>query len=1257
MFIPIMCIMFIQAGIIITALLASGATRDLNNNSIAMLEKSVQNRGENLQDFMVHYWSNIDRFEHEVGVAIAAYLEAHGIALEDLLGNRAHEIALMGNIAPYLIDALRTTSSTGVFMYFLCPGGFREDIHRLNGLYIRDFSPVTRVHANLLFIRGYFDIARRLNITHEGAWEEYFTFDPANADTWRGFAAPQLAAMRYPDAHSHNLSFWNAPHYLNPNAPSNPMITYTRPVRFGGRVIAIIGTEKQVSRLEQFFPQRDLDYFAVSGYMLLQYNTDAPTRLGEVFNVTGAYINRLLGPVDYVTLEPSRREPLYRIAEHPEVHLLYFPLHLYNPASPFAHQQWALAAMSTEQALFAVTRLVTTVILLGSLLACALSGFFLFFTLRRITNPLRAFTHQLGTSAGDSLITHKTHTYEIGLLADTINDITRRRMEAEKQIREEHQRYLMVLESSTDTFIEYDVTTDVLTTFYFDKRKPQPLERRDFADFNKVKWDIFNPDDRFNLFLSTINEIRVKASVFSHFQNAEPVDGYYWISIKSSVFYDEQGRPIKIIGTARECTQEKQAAWQLVQESRRDPATQFYNRSFGMEQVNAFMDKANLPPTVLHVRIRHFHRMELTYGLIFGAIYVAEFAHALTGLMEDGFGVRLANDEFLLFDQGKNPLNEMQIRMAFRALYAGEKEIPGLDIQIQPCGVPSDMSCCAERNDTQSHVSVNVNPADRRNLWSLTMELLERAPLINSAIQMLLRLIGRLYQLNRISIRSYDVGFGAEQLIHQWGRTTPTQGEMKKVPPDAFNGFLNLLGDRNALLFEETQGNLFLEGMLCLEPGEKASVFCCAVREDDAHTWRVLFTAGPRREWPEEEQDMLHEIAKIITTHMNVEKSRSASHAKSRFLSRISHEIRTPMNAIIGMTQIAASAAQEGDHPTVEDCLGKIDVSSKYLLALINDVLEMSRIESGYLLKIENHPFSLRGFIDEIETVIRFSIESNGIALDVHRDFTQDWVIGDAYRLKQVLINLLGNANKFTGPGGRITFTITQMDENDLWTTLRFSVGDNGIGIPFEKQATIFDPFEQADNHMPGSPQGTGLGLSISQNIVTALGGSIELKSALNKGSEFSFTLKLMHTTEDASPAGAPAVENESKFAGKRALLVDDVDINVEIGVFLLENLGFTVDTAQEGREALDKYLNAPNAHYDVILMDVQMPVMDGIEAARAIRGNTERADAQTIPIIAFTANAFDEDLKKSVGSGMNGHLNKPIDNHELIAILNKLVK
>jgi signal transduction histidine kinase/ActR/RegA family two-component response regulator len=373
-----------------------------------------------------------------------------------------------------------------------------------------------------------------------------------------------------------------------------------------------------------------------------------------------------------------------------------------------------------------------------------------------------------------------------------------------------------------------------------------------------------------------------------------------------------------------------------------------------------------------------------------------------------------------------------------------------------------------------------------------------------------------------------------------------------------------------------------------------------------------------------------------------------ASRAKGEFLARMSHEIRTPLNAIIGMTSIARRAE------TVEKkdaSLDKIAAASSHLLGILNDVLDMSKIESGKFA-IVHDSFALRPAMEEVKNIILQRCEEKHIQFEADFSGLADaCVLGDKLRLKQVLINLLGNAVKFTPDQGSITFRANPLGGDDKQIRVRFQVSDTGIGMTPDQIAKLFTIFEQADQSISVRFGGTGLGLAISQNLVKLMGGLITVESSFGKGSAFEFTLD-MEIAEPAADTPSPDSGAARDISGRRILLAEDIEINRTILLELLGDAKLKIDEARDGREALEKFAASPVAYYDLIFMDIQMPNMDGHEATRRIRA-LPREDAQSVPIIAMTANAYREDIDLALAAGMNGHLAKPIDIDQVMKVLN----
>ena len=364
-----------------------------------------------------------------------------------------------------------------------------------------------------------------------------------------------------------------------------------------------------------------------------------------------------------------------------------------------------------------------------------------------------------------------------------------------------------------------------------------------------------------------------------------------------------------------------------------------------------------------------------------------------------------------------------------------------------------------------------------------------------------------------------------------------------------------------------------------------------------------------------------------------------ASQSKSDFLARMSHEIRTPLNAIIGMTRIAMGTA--GDEKT-KSSLGEISTASNHLLGILNDVLDMSKIESGkFILSEEN--FALRTAMTEVKKIIGQRCDEKHIDLSVNFKDMQDYVVtGDKLRLKQILINLLGNAVKFTPEGGSISFLADIVSEDDSAVTCRFTVNDTGIGMTEAQMSKLFIAFEQTDKNIAVRYGGTGLGLTISQTLVGYMGGEITVTSEPDLGSSFTFALTL-HRAASAEERNDTESETPPDLAGKRLMIVDDVEINRLILAEILADTNITTEEVCDGLRALELFYASPIDHFNMILMDIQMPEMDGYRATEAIRAS-ERPDAKLVPIIAMTANAYKEDIEAALESGMNGHLAKPID-------------
>ena len=379
----------------------------------------------------------------------------------------------------------------------------------------------------------------------------------------------------------------------------------------------------------------------------------------------------------------------------------------------------------------------------------------------------------------------------------------------------------------------------------------------------------------------------------------------------------------------------------------------------------------------------------------------------------------------------------------------------------------------------------------------------------------------------------------------------------------------------------------------------------------------------------------------------------SVSQSKTEFLSSMSHEIRTPMNGIIGMLTLAHG--QLRGH-SAENYIIKAEQLSKYLLSVINDILDMSRIEAGKI-ELESKPVELAALAEKLRNMFQQNVEAKGVAFYVEmKDVDVKYIVGDELRISQILVNFLSNAQKFTEKG-EIRVTFRQLQKENGKVSLMFRVHDTGKGMDAKFISRIFKPFEQESQDITKQYGGSGLGMSITDHLVHLMGGEIVIDSMLGKGSDFSVYLTLpIAEVSEIETEQEDETETDFTFNGCHILMAEDNEINAEIAVSILENEGAKVDVAVNGKDAVEKYAASAPGTYNFILMDIQMPVMNGRDAAKQIR-SMDRKDAGEIPIFALSADAFVEDQRLSAMSGMNGHFTKPIDFEEMRVQIGKILK
>ena len=1307
---PTIAVMLFQVVLISLVLFLSGTIGSLERSARESLYRHAENRSITLENMMVRTWSNLDKLEGDIPVIIDQYLADNRLSPRAVFGVPAREKELLSHISDELLQTMRMTLTTGSFLFFLDDTAASADSVTLNGLYYRDFNPsmTSSDFSDVLLEKGPAGIAQQNGIPLSSLWSETYRLKPEHTQSWEAIFAPYQAARAYPHLATKDLSLWSNAHYLDPgsNLDTNSCITYTRPLFYNGALIGVIGVEVQIEHLKTFFPSGDIG--DMGGYMLLHYRTDdmpqdASALSCTVGAVAGSYIKRLADFGSTLTLSKGQDEHIYRTQSEnfPATSVAVRSLKLYNSNAPFSDSQWSLAAFAPDNILFADSNRIKNGILTSSLVSLVLGSVLMIICIRLVTRPLMSIVSQIQTGNDDLVIVSDSNAYEVRLLCDTINEMKRKRQAIEVALREEGERYMLALESAIDAFIEYDIVKDYFKIYFFtDESSSRALTSVVIENFCRdATYDrVCHPADARDFVAvlcgqrSEPCEMRLRTDLFPDTGGALSDGDYFWFSFSAVLIRAEDNTLEKTIGSATQITAEKLAEFARREAARRDVTTGVYNREYGTLLLQRYADRAQekiYNDSLVALVLDNFEQLEAYYGRIFGAAILQEISN--TFFVENPairHVVRWGNAAFLFFcPEREVPFVVAHLRTLFARVYSGENEDLKLGIHLgvvpwergwapeegvarafaaayacEGSGVevmsydPQTMSIRTEEallGDARTDTPYDAIDISRATIVGVTFSLFEHTNDVGSVINMLLRILGRLFALDCVIICEYDEDFGSNRVVQQWATddSLTYHSDLERINHADFLALTNLLGERGFSLYDSESVRDYSPGtrqLLCVRTDTAFSAICCAMFEDGAHTGRLLFsTTDKNRIFSVAEISALYEVSKIISTRFNLERSHSASRAKSEFLSKMSHEIRTPMNAIIGLTRMAKETGYRAGQ--IEDFMEKIDMSAKHLLTLINDILDMSRIESGKL-NIENHPFSLVQLIASIDALMRPQFEEKTIAFHIDHALTHAAVLGDEQKLRQIFLNLLGNACKFTPENGSVTFSVSQEVAPDGSSCrCRFSVRDTGVGIAREDQISVFSAFEQSasSNQAAGNPQGTGLGLAISNNFVSAMGGRIELVSEPGVGSEFFFTLSFPFDGDSsaANPADASADEVFSHFfRDKRALIVDDNEINLEIATFIVENIGFVSEVAHDGQEALEKFLTAEPGYYDVILMDINMPVMDGFAATREIRKRVERPDARSIPIIAMTANAFSEDTKKSMEAGMNAHVAKPID-------------
>lgn len=1284
--IPILIIVFVQGAVPFLTLIFSGIRSNMENAVIGLDSHTVENRKVVLENDMIEQWSSVYKESDSLSSALTKVLSDHQMDMQGFMGSGKVQEEYLETVFYDMVEVLQYNSTSGIFLV-LGNDGDTDSEGEYKGFWVRDSDPQTKTasRTDLLMERGSKVLSQNMSISLDTSWHTDFHFQgngKRDADDF--FYQPYITAENYVDSRTSmkNLGYWSKPFILEEFYKDNhKMITYSAPLVYDKTVYGVLGIEVGVNDLTKFFQVKDLDSDLNAGFALV---VDHGNGNYEGIAGEGALYDAVSRDGSDFVLEEPVQENLRLVQGaaigKQQIYGLVSNLELYSRNVPYEDTQWALCGFVTEDSVYGLISDVYERIL-GAILGSALMAVILvYFLVQYATEPVYHLVESVRGGVKGIHGFQESGIQELDELHKVIENLTDTQMQTENQLLEEKERYRIAVESSQDAFFTYKCKEKLLEIVN-SKGNDGVWDCGKHPEF--LDNDSIHPADKAKL----VNAVKSSDGVLDVDFRLQHANGeFQWVNLSGSITFDENKERSRVVGCIHNVHQHKLLEQAQKRKQIYDSITSFYRLGSGLEVVETLC-RDDPEGVLVLLEIQQFSKIDERYGLIFGDIILEQFAGLLAKrFQEDGLNggiyIRAGADQMLVWlpvcTTGPIVRSVQGLEKDFGAL-TDEKHLSlSLKCGIAVTGSRNSLSEALEQTKTaltaarhgkqeimfyeelstvEKACAVDVAFAEvaslerlkEMTLSSIALNLFDRDGDTSVVLDILALKLQEKYHLTDIVITHFNGEYMVNNLLYCW-----KTWEKK----DGWDGMVHC-SEKQYQHFVETQEmqQLLTSGeSIRKEPliqpfasGRNDIVF--HMTDNGQYSGSIVFQDIDQDVLEKKEEcRCLEEISAIIQNRLNLERHDLSAKAKSDFLARMSHEIRTPMNGIIGMTEIALKDGQTEERRI--DCLRKIEYSSEYLLGLINDILDMSKIESGKMRLIEEK-CNLMEMIQGLRPLLEAKLNENNIQYIADIQLKNHWFMADSLRLNQVLVNLLGNALKYSRPDGHVWLTVRETEEEKGFSNLYFQVRDDGIGIAPEKQQLIFRQFEQADNSENARKQGTGLGLAISRRIVRMMDSDIKLESEPGKGSSFSFNVKLQPVSGEKTTVTSQP--EEISFPGKRILVVEDNELNMEIICTILENYGIKTEQAVNGKEAVRRMEESVPGYYDMIFMDIMMPEMDGLEATRTIR-NLDREDCKKIPIYAMSANAFDEDVKRSLASGMNGHLSKPVNLQVLEKTLQKVL-
>ncbi len=1309
---PLLVVVALVSAMPVAVFIVSGAGAEMEQSVIDLDARSVENHAVILQGAMVDQWSAIGRDATYFEGLLSDQLEASGQSASEFLSDAKAQRTYVQTAYRDLTDTLTSIGTSGVFLVMANADG-TSAASRHVGLFLRDSDPgvVTKSGSDLLFERGEKSLAQELGIALDNSWTPTINLEAAGSREADDFYfKPLEAGNGNPGVAAGALGYWSGPFVLEDSPmDGHRMVSYSVPLRVDGKVLAVMGVEVSVEYLaKSYLSSNELSGDDTAGYVLAFGNDD-----GTYTCVTGrgAIYDSIAGSGGTLSLSDSGRDGLLRVngaaLGRQAVYALKSDIALYDALVPYGNTSWALIGLVPESSVFGASAALSLSMLGATVVALLLGVVVMFVSVRSVTRPLNLLMESVRGGVEGIREFEPSGVIEVNELHDVVAELTAKETSVANQLKEEKERYRQAIESSNDIFFTC-------------RRKSKELEvvnsREDDGVWDLSSWraqragKYFSADDLVLLENLTPDEDGyARAEVTSSIPGFTPKG---WVEVAAHVVAGADGEEL-IVGYVRDINERKQREIADAYAQVRDPASGFYRLEPGLEVIGG--ERAAEPDgTMLFFDFRDFYEVVSSCGITFGDVLINEFAAILSDVFGEVGGhdgpvfVRAGGDEFLVWVPGVDEAACAALVEKARGRYASLARGVELGFVVgMAAGGAADLTdtlreraCVALREARRRGAGlvawedvrgsalafrpygqvISQNDVGKMSLPSLALGMLDPRFKLMPALDLIAARLHERTGLEDLIVTDFSHDYMTVSLAYQWKEAPGVKREatMVRCSSDEYER-IQAAAENNALVSLDEMRAIGGPRPWLDAPGTDGVAYYMAYEGDfsGAVIYKGIDSSAALAAG--ELENLLRELGGVIMSRINQDRLNQYAQAKSDFLARMSHEIRTPMNGIIGMTEIALKPGQ--DELRRVDCLQKVRSSSHYLLGLLNDILDMSKIESGKMSLVASE-FDLEELVADLEGVLgaRFEEKGQRFVCDVRVHHAR--FVGDAMRLNQVLINLLGNANKYSGEGTDVVLRVREDEVGDAGGAgpsgrLTFSVTDQGVGVSPEDQRRIFEKFEQA-GAMGSRLQGTGLGLAISNRLVHMMGGRIELESELGRGSTFSFAIDLPIAEErgaeapggsadDGVDGGLPAAAGGSPvegaeaeaepidLSGLRVLVAEDNELNMEILTCLLEDQGCVVEGVPNGEECVRRFEDSEPGHYDLIVMDVMMPVMGGLEAAQAIRA-LERPDAAAIPIVAASANAFEEDVRRSIAAGMNAHISKPIEISALLAALAKVL-